>query len=228
MELLRLINVLLAVARLGDLPRPGARAPASRTSASPSSRRSCPSKEPIDVVRGTLQAALRIQYDGILDVWILDEGDDPDVRAMCRELGVNHFTRKGIEKYNQRKGAFKAKTKHGNYNAWVAEHGDAYEVFLSVDPDHVPLPNYAERHPRLLPRPGRRLRRRPPVLRQRRDVRDARGGVPAVPVPLPDPARRPTATTPRCWWARTTPSASAPCGPSAACPTRSPRTWPPA
>ena len=64
---------------------------------------------------------------------------------MCRELGVNHFTRKGIEKYNQRKGAFKAKTKHGNYNAWVAEHGDSYEVFLSVDPDHVPLPNYAER-----------------------------------------------------------------------------------
>ncbi len=30
-----------------------------------------PSKEPIDVVRGTLQAALRIQYDGILDGWIL-------------------------------------------------------------------------------------------------------------------------------------------------------------
>lgn len=104
-----------------------------------------PSREPIDVVRGTLQAALRIEYDGILDVWILDEGDDPAVKAMCSELGVNHFTRKGLERYNQRSGAFKAKTKHGNYNAWVAEHGDSYEVFLSVDPDHVPLPNYAER-----------------------------------------------------------------------------------
>ena len=64
---------------------------------------------------------------------------------MCRELGVNHFTRKGIEQYNRKKGPFKAKTKHGNYNAWVAEHGDSYEIFLSVDPDHVPLPNYAER-----------------------------------------------------------------------------------
>ena len=61
-----------------------------------------PSKEPIDVVRGTLQAALRIRYQGILDVWILDEGDDPAVRAMCRELGVNHFSRKGIEKYNRK------------------------------------------------------------------------------------------------------------------------------
>ena len=104
-----------------------------------------PDKEPIDVVRGTLQAALRVRYRGILDVWILDEGDDPAVKAVCRELGVNHFTRKGVSKYNRRKGAFKAATKHGNYNAWVAEHGDSYEVFLSVDPDHVPLPNYAER-----------------------------------------------------------------------------------
>ena len=144
MELLRLINVFsLSLASVISRdpvpvpPRPDQRIAFLTTIV--------PSKEPIDVVRGTLQAALRIQYDGILDVWILDEGDDADVKAMCRELGVNHFTRKGIEKYNQRKGAFKAKTKHGNYNAWVSEHGDSYEVFLSVDPDHVPLPNYAER-----------------------------------------------------------------------------------
>ena len=144
MELLRLINVLsLSLASvIARDPVPVPPEPDRRIAFLTTI---VPSKEPIDVVRGTLQAALRIQYDGILDVWILDEGDDDEVKAMCRELGVNHFTRKGIAKYNQRKGAFKAKTKHGNYNAWVAEHGDSYEVFLSVDPDHVPLPNYAER-----------------------------------------------------------------------------------
>ncbi|MFC5136911.1 glycosyltransferase family 2 protein [Actinomycetospora rhizophila] len=144
MELLRLINVLsLSLASvIARDPVPVPPEPDRRIAFLTTI---VPSKEPIDVVRGTLQAALRIQYDGILDVWILDEGDDDEVKAMCRELGVNHFTRKGIGKYNQRKGAFKAKTKHGNYNAWVAEHGDSYEVFLSVDPDHVPLPNYAER-----------------------------------------------------------------------------------
>ncbi len=144
MELLRLINVFsLSLASVISRdpvpvpPQPNQRIAFLTTIV--------PSKEPIDVVRGTLQAALRIRYQGILDVWILDEGDDPAVRAMCRELGVNHFTRKGIEQYNRKKGPFKAKTKHGNYNAWVAEHGDSYEIFLSVDPDHVPLPNYAER-----------------------------------------------------------------------------------
>jgi cellulose synthase/poly-beta-1,6-N-acetylglucosamine synthase-like glycosyltransferase len=144
MELLRLINVFsLSLASVISRdpvpvpPQPNQRIAFLTTIV--------PSKEPIDVVRGTLQAALRIRYQGILDVWILDEGDDPAVRAMCRELGVNHFTRKGIEQYNRKKGPFKARTKHGNYNAWVAEHGDSYEIFLSVDPDHVPLPNYAER-----------------------------------------------------------------------------------
>ncbi|MFC5065943.1 glycosyltransferase family 2 protein, partial [Actinomycetospora atypica] len=144
MELLRLINVfsLSLASVISRDPVPVPPVPNQRIAFLTTI---VPSKEPIDVVRGTLQAALRIRYQGILDVWILDEGDDPAVRAMCRELGVNHFSRKGIEKYNRKKGAFKAKTKHGNYNAWVAEHGDSYEIFLSVDPDHVPLPNYAER-----------------------------------------------------------------------------------
>jgi hypothetical protein len=42
-------------------------------------------------------------------------------------------------------GTFKARTKHGNYNSWVHRHGDDYDVFVSVDPDHVPLPNFCER-----------------------------------------------------------------------------------
>lgn len=104
-----------------------------------------PGKEPLEMVQATLQAARRIRHDGLFHVWLLDEGDDPAVRAMCRAEGVRHFSRKGIPEYNQPTGHFKAKTKHGNYNAWVDRYGHRYEVFLSVDPDHVPLPNYAER-----------------------------------------------------------------------------------
>jgi cellulose synthase/poly-beta-1,6-N-acetylglucosamine synthase-like glycosyltransferase len=104
-----------------------------------------PGKEPLEMVRATLVAARRIRYPGQFHVWLLDEGNDPEVRAMCRAEGVFHFSRKGRRKYNQAKGAFKAKTKHGNYNAWLDEHGHAYDVFCSVDPDHVPAPEYAER-----------------------------------------------------------------------------------
>jgi cellulose synthase/poly-beta-1,6-N-acetylglucosamine synthase-like glycosyltransferase len=104
-----------------------------------------PQAEPLELVRPTLEAALRIRHDGQLDVWLLDEGDDPDVKAMCDELGVNHFSRRGVASWNQAKGPFRAKSKHGNYNAWLAAHGDDYEVMLGVDPDHVPLPNFAER-----------------------------------------------------------------------------------
>jgi cellulose synthase/poly-beta-1,6-N-acetylglucosamine synthase-like glycosyltransferase len=104
-----------------------------------------PGKEPLEMVRTTLQAARRIRHRGVLDVWLLDEGDDPEVKRMCLEEGIHHFSRRGVEEYNQPAGHFKAKTKHGNYNAWLDRNGHRYDVFLSVDPDHVPLPNYAER-----------------------------------------------------------------------------------
>ncbi|GAA4262223.1 cellulose synthase catalytic subunit [Dactylosporangium darangshiense] len=104
-----------------------------------------PSKEPIAVVRDTLRAAKRIRHRGVFDIWLLDEGDDDDVKAMCEELGIRHFTRNGIRRYNRPKGPFRARTKHGNYNAWVDAHGDDYDVLLAVDPDHVPLANFAER-----------------------------------------------------------------------------------
>jgi cellulose synthase/poly-beta-1,6-N-acetylglucosamine synthase-like glycosyltransferase len=104
-----------------------------------------PGKEPLEMVERTLAAARRIRYDGRLDVWLLDEGNDAGVKAMCARLGVHHFSRKGKPEFNQTKGAFKAKTKHGNYNSWLFTHGAKYSVMMSVDPDHVPLSNYAER-----------------------------------------------------------------------------------
>ncbi|GHG16651.1 glycosyltransferase family 2 protein [Streptomyces hydrogenans] len=104
-----------------------------------------PGKEPLSMVRATLEAAVRMRHDGTLHVWLLDEGDSDEAKVLCAELGVRHFTRAGVPEWNRRKGVHKAKTKHGNYNAWLAMHGDAYEYFASVDTDHVPLPNFLER-----------------------------------------------------------------------------------
>jgi cellulose synthase/poly-beta-1,6-N-acetylglucosamine synthase-like glycosyltransferase len=104
-----------------------------------------PEAESLELVRPTLEAALEIRHPGQLDVWLLDEGDDPDVKAMCAELGVRHFTRHGVERWNQQSGPHKARSKHGNYNAWLEAHGDDYDFMLGVDPDHVPIDSFAER-----------------------------------------------------------------------------------
>ncbi|MER7106673.1 glycosyltransferase family 2 protein [Streptomyces sp. NPDC000229] len=104
-----------------------------------------PGKEPLSMVRATLEGAVRVTHDGRLDVWLLDEGDDEQAKALCRELGVRHFTRAGVPAWNRTSGVHKARTKHGNYNAWIAMHGDDYDFFASVDTDHVPLPNFLER-----------------------------------------------------------------------------------
>ncbi|MEV6815971.1 glycosyltransferase family 2 protein [Micromonospora sp. NPDC051296] len=104
-----------------------------------------PSKEPIDVVERTLRRLRQIVYCGQVDVWILDEGDDPAVKEMATRLGVRHFSRRGRPEYNQPSGEFRARTKSGNHNAWRAEHEHRYDVVANVDPDHVPLANFLER-----------------------------------------------------------------------------------
>ncbi|MGZ4202046.1 MAG: glycosyltransferase family 2 protein [Thermoleophilaceae bacterium] len=143
-ELFRLVNVstlCLATALARDpvpiAPEPGTRVAFITTIV--------PGKEPIEMVRKTLEAALRIRHDGVLHVWLLDEGNDAEVRALCDEIGVRHFSRCGVEEWNQPSGPYKAKTKHGNYNSWVDAHGASYDFWLSVDTDHVPLPSFAER-----------------------------------------------------------------------------------
>nr|WP_202450224.1 cellulose synthase catalytic subunit [Streptomyces sp. SID4917] len=104
-----------------------------------------PGKEPLSMARATLEGAVRLRHRGPLDVWLLDEGDDSEARALCEELGARHFTRHGVPEWNQPKGSHKARTKHGNYNAWIAMHGEEYDFFASVDTDHIPLPNFLER-----------------------------------------------------------------------------------
>src|ERR1700691_3234130 len=66
-----------------------------------------PSKEPLEVVRRTLQAARAIDYPGPLHVWLLDEENDGSVRRICLELGVRHFTRKDVASWNQASGPYR-------------------------------------------------------------------------------------------------------------------------
>lgn len=143
-ELLRLVNVftlaaatLIASDPVPVRPQAGLRVAFITTIV--------PGKEPVDMARATLAAAREVRHDGVLDLWLLDEGDDAEVRAMCADLGVHHFSRKGVPAWNTPSGHHRAKTKHGNYNAWLQAHGDDYDALVSVDTDHVPLPNFAER-----------------------------------------------------------------------------------
>jgi hypothetical protein len=188
-----------------------------------------PGKEPLEMVRATLVAARRIRYPGRLDVWLLDEGNDPEVRAMCRAEGIFHFSRKGRRKYNQVKGAFKAKTKHGNYNAWLDAHGHAYDVFCSVDPDHVPAPEYAERMLGYFRDPDVAYVVGPQCYANVDNF--ITKGAESQQFPFHSVIQRAaTPTGRRCWSARTTPCASRRCAASAAWSTRLPRTrrrgWP--
>ena len=105
-----------------------------------------PSKEPLSIVARTLAAMKKIQYPGgTVDVWILDEGDDDAVKAVCAELDVKHFTRKGKPQYHQNRGPFRTKTKAGNHNSWRDNHERDYDVVAQMDPDHMPFPNFLER-----------------------------------------------------------------------------------
>ncbi len=144
MELLRMVNVIsLGLASLAVRNPTPVRAQSDLRVAFATTI--VPSKEPLQVVRRTLEAARAMRYEGTLHIWLLDEGDDPSVKRVCAELGVRHFTRKHMEKWNQPSGPYKARSKHGNYNAWLAAHGEDYDVLASVDPDHVPMPNFLER-----------------------------------------------------------------------------------
>ncbi|WP_432536942.1 glycosyltransferase family 2 protein [Kineococcus arenarius] len=143
-EFMRLVNVVMLVRTTAALtdpipvhPEPGRRVAFLTTIV--------PGKEPVEMAEETLLAAKRIRYDGPMDIWLLDEGNDPEVRAMCERIGVKHFSRHGVPEWNQETGRHRRKTKHGNYNAWFDAHGHDYEFWLSVDTDHVPRPDFAER-----------------------------------------------------------------------------------
>jgi len=103
-----------------------------------------PGAEGIEVLERTV-VAMRDQAGYPHDVWVLDEGDATEVKALCARVGVHHFSRKGIAPYQAPIWPFKARTKAGNYNAWLdwlQSQGIGYDILLQMDTDHVPQPGY--------------------------------------------------------------------------------------
>ena len=105
-----------------------------------------PGAEPIDVLERTIVAMVN-QEGYPHDVWVLDEGDLPEVRVLCARVGAYHFSRRHRPEYQRSVWPFKAKTKAGNYNAWLdwlRTEGIEYDIILQMDTDHVPQPGYME------------------------------------------------------------------------------------
>jgi cellulose synthase (UDP-forming) len=92
----------------------------------------------------TVQALVAMKYPH--ETWVLDEGDDPDVKALCHRCGARHFSRKNRPGYQAATGTFESRSKHGNYNAWLHEIGfDRYDIITAFDPDHIPEPEFLDR-----------------------------------------------------------------------------------
>ncbi|OGK42846.1 hypothetical protein A3A74_01410 [Candidatus Roizmanbacteria bacterium RIFCSPLOWO2_01_FULL_35_13] len=102
-----------------------------------------PGKEPIDMLEKTLTAMKKVRYEH--DTWVLDEGDDSEVKLLCKRLDVKHFSRKCRLQYNQSEGKYRTKTKADNHNAWLNQFEDNYDIIAQIDMDHIPEPDYFER-----------------------------------------------------------------------------------
>jgi Glycosyltransferase like family 2 len=102
-----------------------------------------PEAEPLEMLEDTVKALVAMAYPH--DTWVLDEGDDARVKALCARVGARHFSRKPFDHYRTPEGPFQARSKHGNYNAWLDAHGVAhYEIVVNFDPDHVPEPTFLD------------------------------------------------------------------------------------
>ncbi len=96
-----------------------------------------PDIEPLSLLENTLKALVALDYPH--ETWVLDEGDDERIKALCVKRGAFHFSRKNHPEYQTEQGPFRKATKYGNYNAWFQEIGfERYEFVTAFDPDHVP------------------------------------------------------------------------------------------
>lgn len=82
-----------------------------------------PGPERTGLAQRALPRLTDIVYRGPVDTWIVDEGDDPAVRALAERLGFAHF---------------------GGDRSWRADHEHRYDVVVRIDPDHVPLSTFLE------------------------------------------------------------------------------------
>jgi cellulose synthase (UDP-forming) len=99
-----------------------------------------PASESISLLEKTLPAMVNADYGH--DTWLLDEGNDPRVKKLCRRYGVKHFSRNGMEHYNSSEGKFAKKTKGGNHNSWYDTFGNNYDFVAQIDTDFIPKKNF--------------------------------------------------------------------------------------
>lgn len=89
----------------------------------------CPG-EPKAMIKQTLLAMKAVKYPHTS--YLCDEGDDPELKKFCKEIGVIHVTR-----------TIKKDAKAGNINnALVLATG---ELCVVMDPDHIPIPEFIDR-----------------------------------------------------------------------------------
>jgi cellulose synthase (UDP-forming) len=86
--------------------------------------------EPLDMLEQTLTAITKINYPHT--AWCCDEADDPQVRAICKRLGVRHVTR-----------TLKINAKAGNINNALQQ--ATGELCVVLDPDHIPAPELLDK-----------------------------------------------------------------------------------
>lgn len=80
--------------------------------------------EPVSMVRKTLTAMKQARYKGgSVDVWLLDETNDDDIRDICKELDVNYFTRSGIPGWNTRKETIPLRKRLWRRTLWLLSFG---------------------------------------------------------------------------------------------------------
>lgn len=90
---------------------------------------SCPG-EPRDMIIRTLYAMKGITYPHTN--YLCDEGNDPELKKICEELGIVHVTR-----------TVKVDAKAGNINNALKQ--ATGELCVVLDPDHVPIPQFLDR-----------------------------------------------------------------------------------
>jgi cellulose synthase (UDP-forming) len=90
----------------------------------------CPG-EPKDMIVTTLKAMQAITYPHTS--YLCDEGNDEELKNICKELGVVHVTR-----------TVKKDAKAGNINNALYNHAKG-EIAIVLDPDHIPRPEFIDR-----------------------------------------------------------------------------------
>jgi cellulose synthase (UDP-forming) len=89
----------------------------------------CPG-EPKDMIIRTLHAMKAVEYPHTN--YLCDEGNDPELKQVCEQLGIIHVTR-----------TIKTDAKAGNINNALRQ--ATGELCVVLDPDHVPVPQFLDR-----------------------------------------------------------------------------------